>query len=86
MSSLTIPQRPDLRPPLLNVTTYDADAVTPGYLFLAPYAFLQAAALENEYVPFQAGPNIYDKKGVGNDSYSVPNIRCRHIGASLEWS
>jgi hypothetical protein len=65
MNCLTIPQRPDLRPPLLNVTRYDADAITPGYLFMAPYASLHPASLEKEYVPFQAGPHIYDNKGVG---------------------
>lgn len=66
MNCLTIPQRPDLRPPLLNVTRYDADAITPGYLFMAPYASLHATSLEKEYVPFQAGPHIYDNKGVGS--------------------
>jgi hypothetical protein len=45
-------------PSLLNVSRLDADAAMPGYLFMAPYAFLEAGALENEYVPFQAGPHI----------------------------
>jgi hypothetical protein len=39
MNCLTIPQRPDLRPPLLNVTRYDADAITPGYLFHGAICF-----------------------------------------------
>ncbi|KAI9833769.1 MAG: hypothetical protein M1819_003502 [Sarea resinae] len=43
--------RPDLSAPILDVTLNDADLVTPGYIFIAPYE------LENP------GPYIYDNNG-----------------------
>jgi hypothetical protein len=66
MSRLTTLQRPDLRAPLLKITRYNADTPMPGYLFMAPYALLHAASLAKEYVPFQAGPHIYDNRGVSS--------------------
>lgn len=43
--------RPDLLAPALNVTSSNLSAVSPGYVFMAPYQALQA------------GPYIYDKMG-----------------------
>ncbi|RMZ76557.1 hypothetical protein DV737_g4751, partial [Chaetothyriales sp. CBS 132003] len=43
--------RPDIYAPAFNITIYDEQAVTPGYIFIAPYQ------------TFQAGLYIYDNHG-----------------------
>ncbi|RMZ86759.1 hypothetical protein DV736_g6011, partial [Chaetothyriales sp. CBS 134916] len=43
--------RPDIYAPAFNITIYDERAVTPGYIFIAPYQ------------TFQAGLYIYDNHG-----------------------
>ncbi|OAP55971.1 hypothetical protein AYL99_10123 [Fonsecaea erecta] len=55
--------RPDLRPPLLRLNTYEADAVTPGYWFLSPFYNPMVSRTEDEYIPYQNGPHIYDHRG-----------------------
>ncbi|KAK5110420.1 hypothetical protein LTR85_001030 [Meristemomyces frigidus] len=57
--------RPELRAPRFNVTVYDANRVTPGYWFVAPYAsIVQQTQPKRYYQACQTGPAIYD--GAGN--------------------
>ncbi|KIX97498.1 uncharacterized protein Z520_06950 [Fonsecaea multimorphosa CBS 102226] len=55
--------RPDLRAPLLRLDTYEADAVTPGYWFISPFKHLVVGRMEDEYIPYQNGPQIYNHQG-----------------------
>src|ERR1700722_987212 len=70
---LTFAQRPDLRPPILNVTQYDPAAVSPGYWFVAPYGDILPAPSRWEYQPFEVGPHIYDNAGVSHTHYNTRN-------------
>lgn len=49
-------QRPDLRPPRLNIVTRDNTSATPGYLFTSP-------SFTGAYRP-DSGPYIFDTNGV----------------------
>lgn len=60
--SLISKQRPDLRPPRLNVTTHHRDRLGSGYWFIAPYADLGAQSGCPGLC--QVGPHIYDDGGV----------------------
>ncbi|EMC97987.1 hypothetical protein BAUCODRAFT_410032 [Baudoinia panamericana UAMH 10762] len=55
--------RPDLKPPKLRVAVHDAERVTPGYLFIAPYSHLVPASDMHVYSTHQIGPHIYDQAG-----------------------
>lgn len=56
--------RPEIKAPLFNVTVYDADRITPGYWFIAPYAQIyQQTHPSKYYEPCQTGPAIYDHRG-----------------------
>lgn len=50
--------RPDIGAPKWDIETFDADALTPGYWFVAPYA----ALFQTEY-PLWNGAHIYDQRG-----------------------
>ncbi|KEQ76484.1 hypothetical protein M436DRAFT_69474 [Aureobasidium namibiae CBS 147.97] len=54
---------PQLRPPLLDVTIYDAERLSPGYLFLAPYSQLAAKKVTDSAEAYITGPFIYDHNG-----------------------
>jgi hypothetical protein len=63
--------RPEFKLPRFNVTVYDANAVTPGYWFLAPYAKIyQEDQPTRYYQACQTGPSIYDGAGVSGTSTS----------------
>jgi len=47
--------RPDIYAPFLNISLYDENAVTPGYIFMGPYQTFQEAVY------------IYDNRGVSRD-------------------
>ena len=53
-------QRPDIYAPFLNISLFDQDAVTPGYIFLGPYQTFQEAIY------------IYDNRGV---CFAAENVR-----------
>ncbi|RDW69191.1 hypothetical protein BP6252_08211 [Coleophoma cylindrospora] len=56
--------RPDIKAPIFNVTVHNANAVTPGYWFLAPYAKInQDMQPVRYYQACQTGPSIYDSAG-----------------------
>ena len=55
--------RPDLRPPLYEVTVHSAERVTPGFWFVAPYEKVTPDPLTKNYQPCQIGPQIYDNDG-----------------------
>ena len=62
---LTFHQRPDIRAPLFQVDVLDPGSVTPGYWFVAPYAYIiQDKFARRYYQPCQTGPAIYDNNGV----------------------
>lgn len=44
---------------------YEPEEVTPGYWFVAPYAYIiQEPQAKRYYQPCQTGPAIYDSTGV----------------------
>lgn len=49
-------QRPDITPPELDITVYKPEAITPGYIFLAPWRRPRGGP--------DHGPYIYDNDGV----------------------
>lgn len=51
-------QRPDIDAPRWNITTFDADALSPGYWFVTPYE-KHDEGHDNAWV----GANIYDRNG-----------------------
>lgn len=51
--------RPDLLAPRWNITTYDSKALSPGYIFVAPYKKLDITARGEGWI----GPHIYDQNG-----------------------
>ncbi|KAI4747978.1 hypothetical protein E4T50_01735 [Aureobasidium sp. EXF-12298] len=51
------------RPPLLDVTVFDADRLSPGYLFVAPYSQLAAKQITDPAEAYITGPTIYDHNG-----------------------
>jgi len=59
-------QRPNFKPPKLNVTVHNQDRLDPGYFFLAPHGFLAEFGLSTTYIPHQVGPHIYDQGGVSH--------------------
>lgn len=81
---LTYTQRPDLRPPILNVSQYDPAAVSPGYWFLSPYGAITPAAVTWDYQPFEDGPMIYDNAGVCCDQYGS-GVMLTISEPRLEW-
>lgn len=50
--------RPDIGSPKWNLEVYDAEALAPGYWFVAPYA-----SLDQKTFPHWNGPHIYDQNG-----------------------
>ncbi len=63
-SELIKSKRPDIRAPKLTVEVLDRDALRHGYIFTAPYDALKQGARDNQYIPYQIGPHIYDNAGV----------------------
>ena len=65
--------RPDFQAKRWQVNVYDADAVTPGYWFVAPYFDIDEIPA-NKWI----GPHIYDNKGElvwsGAPSFSYQNV------------
>ncbi|KIW34118.1 uncharacterized protein PV07_00914 [Cladophialophora immunda] len=76
--------RPDLRAPLLRLDTYEADAITPGYWFLSPFKHLVVGRMEDKYIPYQNGPQIYDHRGElvwsGSPMFEYRNVFDFRIG------
>ena len=81
---LTATQRPDLRPPILNVTQHDPSAISPGYIFVAPYGSIGPQQQGWAYIPFEEGPLIYDNAGV-RGSISAPVIMLTVPVPYMEW-
>jgi hypothetical protein len=54
--------RPDLSPPTLNITTSHAQALSPGYLFIAPYSGVSDDRAQ-PHGPLQPGPYIFTSAG-----------------------
>jgi hypothetical protein len=54
--------RPDLSPPQLNITIFSAEAVSPGYIFVAPYS-LCAFDCKEPNGPLQTAPYIFTPAG-----------------------
>lgn len=53
--------RPEIKVPVFEVQVYKPEQVTPGYWFVAAYAFIsQQSHAGNYYQPCQSGPTIYD--------------------------
>ncbi|KAI5210848.1 hypothetical protein E4T38_01936 [Aureobasidium subglaciale] len=55
---------PQFRPPLLNVTVYDQEKVSPGYIFVGPYSQLAAKQITDLAEAYTTGPTIFDSTGV----------------------
>ena len=56
--------RPDIKAPLFQVHKHEPSKITPGYWFVAPYAYIeQESHARNYYQPCQTGPHIYDGNG-----------------------
>ncbi|KAI4848896.1 hypothetical protein E4T44_03674 [Aureobasidium sp. EXF-8845] len=55
---------PQLRPPVLNVTIHDAEKLSSGYVFLAPYSQLEAKKITDPAEAYITGPTIYDHNGL----------------------
>lgn len=53
--------RPDLAPPILNITVPANDETSPGYLFIAPFSGY--ADIDTFHGPRQAAPYIFTDKG-----------------------
>ncbi len=84
-----ITQRPDLQPLIFNITKHDSNAISAGYLFVAPYAQIMPAAARYEYVSCQVGPHIYDNDGVrrtGAQSWTISNNARSLFGVEPAWS
>ena len=61
-----LPQRPEIKAPLFNVTLHEVSGISPGYWLMAPYASLtQHLNARNYYQACQSGAHIYDGAGVG---------------------
>ena len=57
-------QRPEIKAPILDVTKYDPENVSPGYFFVAPFAKVyQENPAVGYWQPCQTGPHIYDSDG-----------------------
>lgn len=54
--------RPDLSPPKLNITIPPSEAVSPGYIFIAPYTLFPFHQAE-PYAPLQPAPYIFTSTG-----------------------
>lgn len=54
--------RPDLSPPKLNITVPATNAVSPGYIFIAPYSWLSWETLTT-HGPLQPAPYIFTDAG-----------------------
>lgn len=54
--------RPDLAPPVLNITVSPTSATSSGYIFIAPYSGLNWTS-PNAHGPLQAGPYIFTSSG-----------------------
>lgn len=58
-------QRPDLKPPKLNVALNKKEWTAPGYLFVAPYDCLECSHVPTtSHTTHQIGPHIYTQEGV----------------------
>jgi len=71
-SEMTFVSRPDLRPPRWNITTSNAERLSPGYWFIAPYADLGAQS--GSASSCQIGPHIYDDEGVYKVEITRPEM------------
>lgn len=54
--------RPDLSPPKFNITIPPSSAVSPGYIFVAPYTLFPVQKTE-PYAPLQPAPYIFASTG-----------------------
>ncbi|KAI5208183.1 hypothetical protein E4T39_01616 [Aureobasidium subglaciale] len=78
---------PQFRPPLLNVTVYDPEKLSPGYIFVAPYSQLAAKQITDLAEAYTTGPTIFDSTGQliwvgstifpGRDAYDFRTVTIR---------